>query len=339
VVSPAVRRARLAIVTGAAVAIAIALGGCGDDAASPPPSGPLAEALADTGGGSAHGSLGVGWADPKLVKGSGGEAQLIAQALGPNAGSVIDAAPRLRRRFGLDPLSAERLTSVGGSYAFGLRVDGVDGGRLRRALVAAGGRARPAASPELVEIGDYAVVPPPLLSAGVRGLGAFDAFSSRQVVLAISDRARAALLGRGDRLLDEPVYRAAADCLGDVIAARIIPDKLLVSSELGIDLLAVGVGDEGEVLCVLGGTAERADEVASALKHSLAPDARDPASGERIGDSVAAVHVDRTRYGGVEVVRADVRLVKGVPPGYVFRTIPGASVVGMINGASRIFSH
>ena len=52
-------------------------------------------------------------------------------ALGPNAGTVVEAAPRLRERFGLDPLAAERLVAIGGSYAFGLRIDGVDGGELR----------------------------------------------------------------------------------------------------------------------------------------------------------------------------------------------------------------
>jgi hypothetical protein len=326
------------IAIGVTVALMLGAGGCGDDdSASPPPTGPLAEALADIGGGGASGSLGVGWADPHLVEESGAGPQVIADALGPNAGSVIEAAPRLRRRFDFGPLSAERLISVGGSYAFGLRVDGLDGRQLRRALVAAGGRTRRASQLELVDIGDYAVVPEPLLSSGVRGLGAFDGFSRDLTVLAISDRARAALLGRGDRLLDEPTYRAGADCLGDVVAARMIPDKLLLSTELGISQVAVGVTAEGEVLCVIGGTAERADEVASALETSLAPDAPDPDSGEPIGDSVAAVEVVRGSHDGVETVRAEVTLAPGQSPGYLFGTVSRASVVGLINGTPRTF--
>lgn len=331
------KRAGVRIVFGVTVALVIAVSGCGDDPETPPPTGPLADALAGIGGGGENGSLGVGWADPRLVKESGAGIELIADALGPNAGSVVEAAPLLRRRFGLDPLSAEDLTSVGGSYAFGMRLDGVDGRRLRRALVAAGGRARHGGRLELVEIGDYAVVPDPLLSAGVNGLGAFDAFGRRLIVLAISDRARAALLGRGDRLIDEPTYRAAADCLGDVVAARMVPDKLLISAELGVDLLAVGVRGEHEVLCVLGGTAERADQVAAALETSLDRDARDPASGEPIGDSVAAVEVARSVYEGVEVVRADVTPAKGQAPGYLFGTLSQGSVVGLINASPRIF--
>jgi hypothetical protein len=326
-------RAGLTIVIGTTVALTLALGGCGDTRASPPPTGPLAEALAGIGGGGAHGSLGVGWADPQLVEESGAGSHVIADALGPNAGSVIEAAPRLRRRFGFNPVSAERLVSVGGSYAFGLRLDGVDGRQLGRVLVAAGGRGRQTGRLELVDIGDYAVVPEPLLRSGVLGLGAFDAFSRRLIVLAISDRARATLLGRGDRLLDEPTYRAAADCLGDVVAARLIPDKLLVSTELGVSVVAVGVKAEGEVLCVLGGTDERASEVASALETSLAPNARDPVSGEKISDSVAAVDVVSSTYDGIEVVRAEVTLASGQPPGFLFGTLSQGSVVGLINGS------
>jgi hypothetical protein len=320
------------LTTVAAAALAIALGACGEDSESPPPSGPLADALAGIGGG-ANVSLGVGWADPRLVGRSGAGTEVIADAVGPNAGSVVDAAAQLRRRFGVDPLSAAGLTSVGGSYAFGLRLDGVDGRRLARALAAAGGEVRQAGGLELIRIGDYAAVPDPLLDAGVQGLGAFDAVGRRLIVLAISDRARAALLGRGDRLLDEPTYRAAADCLGEVVAARMVPDKLLISNEQDIDLVAVGVRAEGEVLCVLGGTAERADQVAAALETSLAPDARDPSSGEPIGDSVAAVDVERSVYDDVEVVRADVRLAKGQPPGYLFGTLSRGAVVGMINAS------
>ncbi len=325
--------------TAAALTLTIlALAGCGgEDESSSPPTGPLAEALAAIGGGGANGSLGVGWAEPRLVERSGAGPRLIAAALGPNAGSVVEAAPRLRRSFGFDPLSAERLISLGGSYAFGMRLDGVDGRRLGRALVAAGGRSRRAARFELLEIGDYAVVPEPLLEAGVLGLGAFDALGRELIVMAISDRARASLLGRGDPLLDEPLYAAAADCLGDVVAARLIPDKLLLSTDLGVDLVAVGVRDGGEVLCVIGGTPERAEEVRTALETSLAPEARDPGSGEPLDRALDAVEVTGEAYAGVEAVRAEVTLDPDEPRGFLFGTLARASVVGLINGSRRTF--
>ena len=140
---------------------------------------------------------------------------------------------------------------------------------------------RPGDGVKMIEIGDYAVVPRPLLDADVNGLGAYDALGPDLSVLAISDRARSALLGEGDRLLDEPTYAAAAGCLGnDVVAARMVPDKQLLSIETGIDMVAIGLTAGGNVLCALGGSPERADEVEKALRVSLAPDARDPVTGE-----------------------------------------------------------
>jgi hypothetical protein len=328
-----VTRIAFRIGTGLAVALSLALSGCGDGPENPPPSGPLAEALADVGGGGAHGSLGIGWAEPQLAEESGARAELIADALGPNAGSVIEAAPVLRRRFAFDPLSAERLVSIGGSYAFGLRLDGVDGRKLGEALTRAGGRVRHAGHLELADIGDYAVVPEPLLRAGILGLGARDAFGRDLTVLAFSARARASLLGRGGRLLDQPIYRAAADCLGDVVVARMVPDKLLLSTELGVDLVAIGIEGEREVLCVLGGTAERADEVATALETSLASDAREPRTGESMADLVDAVEVVTEPYEGVEVVRAELTPAAGQPPGFLFGALSRGSLVELINGS------
>jgi hypothetical protein len=321
-----------------AVVAALAAGACGDDddESAPRPEGPLAEAMAEIGG-AGEGSLGIGWADPQLVKEAGLDRDVMATALGPNAGSFVDEAAALRRRFGLDPLAADRLVSMGGSYAFGLRLDGVDGRGLARALIADGGRAREVDGLEVIDIGDYAVVPEALLSLDVRGLGAFDALGRDLAVLAISDRARTALLGRGGLLLSEPVYRAASGCLGDVVAARMIPDKLLIGSELGIDQVAMGVKAGGEVLCVLGGSSERADEVASALETLLAPEAKDPVSGEPIGDSLTGIEVSRSSYDGVEVVRAEGTVAAGEQPGFFFGTVARGSLVSLVNGSSESF--
>ena len=316
---------------GLALLLALALIGCGDD--SPPrPTGPLAVALSEIGGGGEHGSLGVGWSEPALARQAGIPPRLIARALAPNAETVVERRAVLLRRFGLDPLSADRLISVGGSYAFGLRLDGVDGTGLRDALIQAGGRAREADGFQIVDVGPYAQVPEPLHEAGVFGLGARDGFGPSSTVLAISLTARAALLGRGDRLIDQPVYRAAADCLGGVAAVRMIPDKLLLSTDVGVDLVAVGLARGREVLCTLGGTAERAREVAANLRTALGPGARDPRLGTPIAAEVRAPEVETTSYEGVQAVRATVTPVGGRPRGFFLSTIGRGSLVQMMNG-------
>ena len=291
---------RLGLGISLAVMLSVGLARVGAAASIHVPSGPLAETLGEVGGGGEHGSLGVGWTDPALARRAGVGARLMAEALGPNAESVVEAAPVLRRRFALDPLSARRLVSVGGSYAFGLRLEGVSIQRLQDALVRAGGDLRSVGDADLVNVGGYAQMPEPLLNSGVFGLGARDAFGRGFGVLAISDTSRAALLGRGDRLIDEPLYRAAAACLGGVVAARLIPDKLLLSVEVGIELVGVGIGRGREVLCLLGGTAERAQEVAGALRASLAPGARDPRTGEPMSELVSEVDVKARSYEGVQ---------------------------------------
>ena len=322
---------RLVLGIAVAVMLSVGLATCGGGGQHPLPPGPLAETLSEVGGGGEHGSLGVGWTDPALARRAGVGARLMAEALGPNAESVVEAAPVLRRRFALDPLSARRLVSVGGSYAFGLRLQGVQAQGLQDALVRAGGDLRRVGDTDLVNVGGYAQMPEPLLSSGVFGLGARDAFGAGFGVLAISDTSRAALLGRGDRLIDEPIYRAAAACLGDVVAARLIPDKLLLSVEVGIELVGVGIERDREVLCVLGGTAERAHDVAAALRASLAPGARDPRTGEPMSELVAEVDVKAGTDEGVQVVRAELTPVGG--RGFFFGAIARGSLVQLINGS------
>jgi hypothetical protein len=316
----------------ASLALCVSLAACGGSD-NPRPSGPLADALAEIGGGGEHGSLGVGWTEPSLARQAGISPALMARALAPNAESVLQSASELRRRFGLDPLSAQRLVSVGGSYAFGLRLDGVDGSGLRSSLIRVGGH--PKENDDgvgLVDVGPYAQVPEPLLRAGVFGLGARDAFGSNFTLLAISATSRAALLGHAGRLIDQPIYRAATACLGNVAAARMVPERLLLSVEVGIDLIAVGIKGHREVLCVLGGTAERSREIASALRASLAPDARDPRTGEPMSKLVSSVEVETSSYDGVEVVRAELTPVGG--PGFLFGTIARGSLIQLINGQS-----
>ena len=103
---------RVATVAVAALALlgAGCLGGCGggEPASDSEPTG-FAAVLAGVGGGGENGSLGVGWVDERAA------AQLdprtraeLERALGPNADTVVEQAPALRRRLGSIPVPRRR---------------------------------------------------------------------------------------------------------------------------------------------------------------------------------------------------------------------------------------
>jgi hypothetical protein len=324
-----------AFASGLAAVAMIAFAGCGEreETLPQPPSGAFADALATVDGDSTTTGIGIGWLDQAALREIGGAQGTIGDALAPNAGAVYAVSPTLAKRFGFDPRRADRLVSVGGSYAFGLRADGLPAPQLEHILIRGGAGHRRQGDVTLVDAAPYASVPQPLLDAGVRGLGARDAFAADATVLAISDTARASLLGGSERLVDNPTYAAAADCLGDVVAARLIPAKLVRSSELGTDIVALGVerpapGGEfdQEVVCTIGSSADGADAIAEALRGSLAEDASDPVTDQPIKDSVAAAEVERLDARGAELVRARIQIAPGQAPGYVYEAYPRGSI-------------
>jgi hypothetical protein len=322
-----------------ALVIAVFAIGCGErtETIPEPPSGAFADALGTLAGSQANTGIGVGWLDQAALRDLGGDQGSIGDALAPNASAVYAASPTLAKRFGFDPRQADQLVSVGGSYAFGLRADGVSAPRLLRALSRDATDVRREGGVTLVDAAPYASVPQPLLDAGVRGLGARDAFSSDSTVLAISDTARATLRGGTETLIDNPTYAAASDCLGDVVAARIIPAKLVRSAELGVDLIVLGIerpradGSFGhEVICTVGSSADVADRSADSLRDALARGAKDPLTDEAVSDAVASADVARLSERGLELVRGRVTLAAGQAPGYVLEAYARGSVAAFL---------
>ena len=116
-----------------------------------------------------------------------------------------------------------------------------------------------------------------------------------------------------------------------------IPDKHLLGIEVGIDLAAIGHRSRSGGPLRLGGTAERADEVAANLESSLDPGARDPVSSEPISDAFTDVEVTRDSVDGVEVVRAELEPAAGVEAGWLLGTIASGSLVSLINGDEESF--
>jgi hypothetical protein len=114
-----------------------------------------------------------------------------------------------------------------------------------------------------------------------------------------------------------------------------VPDKQLLANEQGVDLVAIGVAAEADVVCLVGGTADRAAQIESALRAGLRPSANDPVTGERYGRSITGVDVTRQQVGDVETVRAEVALAPGTPPGFMLSTISTGSLVSLINGEAE----
>lgn len=144
------------------------------------------------------------------------------------------------------------------------------------------------------------------------------------VVVAAEAGARDAALGQGgDALGSRDEYAAAADCLGDVLAAQISPAKTSGFPEDAGDLVAVGVrgGDEpADVLCVVG-DGDQVKRTEAALHAGLDPDAVSRATNRHISDEVAKVEFatgdsDGRAWARVEAFpKSDGRL------GYLYRAV------------------
>ncbi len=149
-----------------------------------------------------------------------------------------------------------------------------------------------------------------------------------------------AILGGGRSLAADPSYRAAATCLGNVVAAALAPPRTL-----GISTSAtlVAIGDRRpasasapvkEVLCVADRAASSAAPQIARLEKALSPHA--PAyrvkslpaplceslpggcRGISYGSNVQSVTVGRADANGLTVVRAVITLRSNAPAGYLY---------------------
>lgn len=160
-------------------------------------------------------------------------------------------------REGVDVYSADRLMTIGTGGDMATRVDGLDG--------------------------DAAVL------TRTADISSAD---DGTVVLASSEETRDAMLGDGgDALGDRAEYAAAADCLGDVVAAALLPGKTAGGD---VQLVAIGVrgGDDPvEVLCAVG-DGDQAERAADALRAHLDPDATEGVTRRRLADLIGDAQVD-----------------------------------------------
>jgi hypothetical protein len=322
----------------ALIGAVLAAPGCsGED--EPEPTG--FEAALDTlGVGVSPTGAGFGWADIDALRGYPVDTDFRADALGPGADDLFDVDPAIFRVTRFDPGYASAAIAEGGSYAFGVRFDGVDPGRLERLLLEAGARTSTEGSWTLYDLGRPAEGPTSGPLAPFGALISRAALRPDAVVLSRFEPARASLTGDGGSLTPSPALEAAADCLGDVDAARTIPAAFTHNKLASPDLIAIGVEplNEGvpphEVLCAIDDSAERSEARAAALERAFAAGASDPLTGAPIATEVQETEVTREERGGYAVARAELEPVDGARPGLLFRAFARGSLLIYL-GADR----
>jgi hypothetical protein len=256
----------------------------------------------------------------------------VAGALGPGADELLERGPKLRRVTGFDPLTAEAAISLGASYAFGIRFEGVTGARLGTRLRRAGAEEYRIGPWTAYDLGEQAQAPTDGPLANLDTFASRVAIRDDAAILARVDSTRLALLGiGGSTLADEPLSFGAA-CLGEVDAARTLPGGFTHTAPASPELIAIGLrfgpaSASGEVLCAVNDSEADAEQQAEAMGETLAPGASDPLTGERIGDLVESVDVDRLSDDDLHAARARLEPVAGAGGGLLFGALVRGSVL------------
>jgi len=326
-------------------ACALVLAGCGGGAEeldrSAEPTG-FEMALDDVGRGISPSGIGFGWVDIAAIRDAAGPAAVreAAAALGPGADELLERGAALRRSAGFDPLTADAAIGLGASYAFGVRFDGVNAARLGDRLDAAGARSYRIGAWTVYDLGEQAQAPTSGPLADLDTFAARVAIRNGAVIMARVDSTRYALLGGGRSTVEEKALAFGAACLGEVDAARTLPGGFTHNAVASPDLIAlgrrVGAPAGGEVLCAVDRSADDAEEQASALRESFAPDATEPLTGEPMSDLVASAEVEELSDGDLHAARATIELAPGARQGLLFGALVRGSVLPYLGGPEPV---
>jgi hypothetical protein len=344
---PAARPSGAVALRAGILALALLLAGCGGGDSGEEPAQPDATrfraALDSLGSGVEPSGSGYGWIDVARVEETSGRGGVmaLAAALGPGAGTVVRSSAEMKRRTGLDPLTAERIVSVSGSYALALRLDGVDPGQLPALLREAGATRSPLKDATAYDLGGWSEreISGPL--SPLEAYASRTAFEAGEVVLARVDTAREAMLDDEASPLDEPRIDLAASCLGDVDAARTLPGGLTYNKVASPELLAIGSAAPGEiprrqVICAVGGSADEAKAQAEALRRTLAPGSEDPVTDEPLSSSIATASIGTLASAGAYAARAELTLTAGASDSFVFDAFDRGSVLTYLGAPAPI---
>ena len=313
------------------LALACALGACGEDSEPPTVSAPdtaFAEALASVDAPDPVGA-GIGWIDVAALHDEQGAAATLRSAgpaLGPGGGDLFDEFQPKLAELGADPHLADAALSVHASYTFGVRLDGVDPTEIAEIAAKDGKPAEPEAEGwERFDLAERGVLPDSELQEAADALSSHVGIADDAVVFARATHARTDLTVPANPGDETPSLALSAECLGDVVAARIVPNNFTYISGIGPDLFVMGMraptadGLGEEILCGVDAEAEDIERYAAALSEQLQPDAIDVTTDEPVGEVFSSVEVDTIDGGDVHAARAVLTLTDGAEPGAVFR--------------------
>jgi hypothetical protein len=141
--------------------------------------------------------------------------------------------------------------------------------------------------------------------------------------------------------LAEPRLALAAECLGDVDAARTLPGGLTYNKAASPELIAVGSaapadGPGRQVVCSIGSDSADAEERAAALEEAFADGAADPVTDEPLSRHVSRVEVDTLEAGGAYAARAELTLTSAATEGFVFAALDRGSVLTYLGAPAPI---
>jgi hypothetical protein len=327
-------RSAQAAIAGVALGAVLACGGCGGDddpapAPPPPPETRLLDALESIGGAESFTGTGYGWIDVEALPHE--DLEWAARALGPGGDRLVRDS-RSTAGLGLRLADARRVVSLSGSYVFGLRADGVETEAADAALRSAGADAARGSTWTTFDLGPPGSRPLGDDLESVGALASRTAVRDDSIVLARMDEVRADLEGEGTPASEAPVAQAASACLGDVDAARIVPNNFTHLPNVGPDVMAFGVetpeaGERREVLCAIDEEAEEIDKAEVGMREALAPGAVDEVTGERISMLIDRAEIERLELEGLPVLRARLDPSPTNDPGFLFGTFVRGSMV------------
>lgn len=318
----------------ATLVAALVLAGCGGGDSQPQEPTRFEAALAHAPGGEPLG-VGYGWVDVERLRAAPGslgpQLDWAARALGPGAREIGRPSAAMRR-IGITPLAADSLLSTATSYALALRVEGGDPRPFERAVADAGARSRAAGPWREFDLGAEWSSPLGSRLAVLGSMAARTATGGRQLVLARSALARERMLRPSGAAIEAPAVAVAAECLGDVVAARLVLNNHTHLPNAGPDLLAFGVrppaaGPADEVFCAIDDSESSAVAAADSLEGTLAVGARDPVTGRPMDEVLARAVVESFGRSGLWIARAELEPAAGAQPGILFAAFERGSLL------------